>query len=155
MRFRQVHLDFHTSPLIPGIGEKFDNKQWQDTLKEAAVDSITCFSCCHHGYSYHPTKVGKMHPHLKFNLLRCHLLLTFLCRLLQTESTGTLIRAEHGRHLRCNKLLSAYRAELCKLESLSSELLIVIFGPLTGFVYLGNLIAFILETFHLSAITLL
>ena len=77
MRFRQVHLDFHTSPLIPGIGEKFDKKQWQDTLKEAAVDSITCFSCCHHGYSYHPTKVGKMHPHLKFNLLReqidaCH-----------------------------------------------------------------------------------
>ena len=77
MRFRQVHLDFHTSPLIPGIGEKFDRKHWQETLKNAAVDSITCFSCCHHGYSYHPTKVGKMHPHLDFNLLReqidaCH-----------------------------------------------------------------------------------
>lgn len=77
MRFRQVHLDFHTSELIPGIGEKFDKKQWQDTLRAAAVDSITCFSCCHHGYSYHPTKVGMMHPHLKFNLLReqidaCH-----------------------------------------------------------------------------------
>ena len=77
MRFRQVHLDFHTSPLIPAIGEKFDKKYWQETLKNAAVDSITCFSCCHHGYSYHPTKVGKMHPHLKYNLLReqidaCH-----------------------------------------------------------------------------------
>jgi hypothetical protein len=23
---RQVHLDFHTSELIPGIGEKFDKK---------------------------------------------------------------------------------------------------------------------------------
>ena len=77
MRFRQVHLDFHTSPLIPEIGAKFDKKHWQETLQEAAVDSITCFSCCHHGYSYHPTKVGVMHPHLKFNLLReqidaCH-----------------------------------------------------------------------------------
>ena len=70
MRFRQVHLDFHTSPLIPEIGVKFDKKHWQETLKAAEVDSITCFSCCHHGYSYHPTKVGMMHPHLKFNLLR-------------------------------------------------------------------------------------
>ena len=73
MRFRQVHLDFHTSQLIPGIGEKFDKEHWQKTLKEAEVDSITCFSCCHHGYSYHPTKVGKMHPELKFNLLRAQI----------------------------------------------------------------------------------
>ena len=70
MRFRQVHLDFHTSPDIEGIGEKFDKEHWQKTLKEARVNSITCFSSCHHGWSYHPTKVGKMHPHLKFNLLR-------------------------------------------------------------------------------------
>lgn len=70
LRFRQVHLDFHTSPDIPGIGEKFDRKEWQERLKKAHVDSITCFSACHHGWSYHPTKVGAMHPHLKFNLLR-------------------------------------------------------------------------------------
>ena len=73
MRFRQIHLDFHTSPLITGIGEKFDKEHWQKTLKDAEVDSITCFSCCHHGYSYHPTKVGKMHPELKFNLLRAQI----------------------------------------------------------------------------------
>ena len=70
LRFRQVHLDFHTSPDIPGIGEKFDRKEWQERLKKAHVDSITCFSACHHGWSYPPTKVGAMHPHLKFNLLR-------------------------------------------------------------------------------------
>ena len=70
LRFRQIHLDFHTSPHIPGIGEKFDGKCWQETLKEAAVDSITLFSKCHHGFSYHPTKVGKIHPHLGFDLLR-------------------------------------------------------------------------------------
>ncbi len=73
MRFRQIHLDFHTSELIPGIGEAFDKAHWQRTLQEAAVDSITCFSVCHHGWSYHPTEVGVMHPQLKFNLLRAQL----------------------------------------------------------------------------------
>ena len=73
LRFRQVHLDFHTSPEIPEIGVKFDKKQWQDRLKKAHVDSITCFSSCHHGMSYHPTKVGMMHPNLKFNLLRAQM----------------------------------------------------------------------------------
>ncbi len=70
LRFRQVHLDFHTSPDISGIGEKFNRKAWQEQLKRAHIDSITCFSLCHHGWSYHPTEVGKMHPHLKFNLLQ-------------------------------------------------------------------------------------
>jgi hypothetical protein len=68
--FRQVHLDFHTSPHIAGIGEKFEKAKWQDTLLTANVNSITLFSKCHHGWSYHPTKVGKMHPHLSFDLLR-------------------------------------------------------------------------------------
>ena len=31
-RLRQVHLDFHTSPLIPDVGSKFDKKEWQKTL---------------------------------------------------------------------------------------------------------------------------
>ena len=70
LRYRQIHLDFHTSPHLPGIGEKFDKQRWQETLKAAAVDSITLFSKCHHGWSYHPTQVGKMHPHLPFDLLR-------------------------------------------------------------------------------------
>jgi hypothetical protein len=34
------------------------------------VDSVTIFSKCHHGWSYHPTQVGKIHPHLEFDLLR-------------------------------------------------------------------------------------
>jgi len=70
LRFRQVHLDFHTSPDIPGIGEKFDKENWQQTLKDARVDSITCFATCHHGYAYYKTEAGEMHPHLKFDLLR-------------------------------------------------------------------------------------
>ena len=70
MRFRQIHLDFHTSPLIPGIGEKFDKKKWQETLKRAEVNSITLFATCHHGYAYYNTKVGARHPRLNFDLLR-------------------------------------------------------------------------------------
>lgn len=70
MRFRQIHLDFHTSPLIPGIGEKFNKKEWQETLKRAEVNSITLFATCHHGYAYYNTKVGARHPHLNFDLLR-------------------------------------------------------------------------------------
>jgi len=70
LRFRQVHLDFHTSPLIPGIGRAFDKSAFQQTLKAARIDSITCFSKCHHGLSYHPTTVGRMHPELGFDLLR-------------------------------------------------------------------------------------
>jgi Hypothetical glycosyl hydrolase 6 len=70
LRFRQIHLDFHTSPHIPGIGEKFNKKQYQDGLKRGHVDSITTFALCHHGWHYHETKVGEMHPNLDFDLLR-------------------------------------------------------------------------------------
>jgi hypothetical protein len=66
---RQVHLDFHTSGLIEGIGEKFDKKEWQETLKSAHINSINIFAKDHHGYSYYPTKVGTRHPHLNFDLL--------------------------------------------------------------------------------------
>ena len=69
MRFRQVHLDFHTSEHIPDIGKKFDKKQFQDALKLGHVDSITLFSKCHHGWSYHPTKANRIHPGLSFDLL--------------------------------------------------------------------------------------
>jgi hypothetical protein len=73
LRFRQVHLDFHTSPDIAQIGTAFDKKEWQQTLQAARVDSITCFSKCHHGLSYHPTVIGEMHPHLGFDLLRAQM----------------------------------------------------------------------------------
>ena len=73
MRYRQIHLDFHTSEHIPGIGSRFDADDFGDTLKRADVDSVTVFSKCHHGWSYHPTEVGKQHPHLKFDLLSAQL----------------------------------------------------------------------------------
>ncbi len=73
MRFRQVHLDFHTSEAISNIGVEFDKKQFQDALKTGHVDSITVFAKCHHGWSYHPTEVNEMHPNLKFDLLQAQI----------------------------------------------------------------------------------
>lgn len=69
MRYRQVHLDFHTSEKIDGIGEKFSKEQFQSALEKGCVNSITLFSKCHHGWSYHPTKANEMHPNLRFDLL--------------------------------------------------------------------------------------
>ena len=68
MRYRQIHLDFHTSERIPGIGSRFDAKDFGKTFADADVDSVTIFAKCHHGWSYHPTEVGQIHPHLDFDL---------------------------------------------------------------------------------------
>ena len=67
---RCVHLDFHTSPYIKRIGERFDKEKFTKTLKDAKVDLVTVFAKCHHGYTYYPSKVAPMHPELKFNLLK-------------------------------------------------------------------------------------
>ena len=69
MRFRQVHLDFHTSEHIEDIGKKFDKEQFQTALKKGHINSITLFSKCHHGWAYHPSKANEIHPHLDFDLL--------------------------------------------------------------------------------------
>lgn len=69
MRFRQVHLDFHTSEAIQSIGGQFNKQQFQDMLKLGYVDSITIFSKCHHGWAYHPSEANEIHPGLSFDLL--------------------------------------------------------------------------------------
>nr|MBQ4318537.1 alpha-L-fucosidase [Clostridia bacterium] len=69
MNFRQIHLDFHTSEKIAGIGSKFSKEQFQSALKLGHVNSITVFSKCHHGWAYHPSKANEQHPGLDFDLL--------------------------------------------------------------------------------------
>lgn len=73
MTFRQIHLDFHTSEKIDGIGEEFNKENFQKALILGHVDSITLFSKCHHGYAYHPSKANEMHPGLKFDLLKAQI----------------------------------------------------------------------------------
>ncbi len=70
LRFRQVHLDFHTSEAIEDIGSQFDKLQFQQALRDGHVNSITCFAKCHHGWSYYDTQVGLKHPNLNFDLLK-------------------------------------------------------------------------------------
>ncbi len=69
LRFRQVHLDFHTSEKISGVGSAFSKTQFQEMLKRGHVNSVTLFAKCHHGLSYHNTEVGLRHPGLDFELL--------------------------------------------------------------------------------------
>jgi hypothetical protein len=71
LRYRQIHLDFHTSPLVPDVGADFDPEAFAATLSKARVDSVTCFARCHHGYIYYDTRAfpERRHPHLRRNLL--------------------------------------------------------------------------------------
>ncbi len=66
LRFRQIHLDFHTSGDIEGIGAKFNPEEFAQTLQRAHVDSVTCFARGHHGYLYYESKKfpERVHPHL-------------------------------------------------------------------------------------------
>lgn len=75
---RQVHLDFHTSELMPGVGSRFNEAQFQKALQAGHVNSITVFAKCHHSWSYYPTEVGRMHPALDYDL------------------TGAMVKAAHA-----------------------------------------------------------
>lgn len=69
---RQVHLDFHTSEFIEGIAQNFNKELFAERLEMAAVNSITCFARCHHGWLYYPSKLQPemVHPQLaNHNLL--------------------------------------------------------------------------------------
>jgi putative glycosyl hydrolase-like family 6 (GHL6) protein len=68
-RYRQVHLDFHTSADCEDVGAHFEPEVFAKTVKAGHVDSMTIFAKCHHGFSYYPTKVGTTHPNLGFDLM--------------------------------------------------------------------------------------
>ena len=62
---RQIHLDFHTSPLIPDVGCDFDVRAFANTMRAAHVNSVTVFAKCHHGHLYYDTTRPERHPGLK------------------------------------------------------------------------------------------
>lgn len=69
--FRQIHLDFYTSEKIEGICADFDAEKFAQTLEDAHVNSITLYSCCHHGMLYYDSKKypQMVHPHLVHSVL--------------------------------------------------------------------------------------
>lgn len=69
MRYRQVHLDFHTAGSIEGIGLDFDPKAFQQTLLQAHVNSVTLTAKCAHGWMYYDSRLSPRHPNLSFDLL--------------------------------------------------------------------------------------
>ncbi len=69
LKFRQVHLDFHTSEHIPNVGKSFDKEQFKECLRKGHVNSITIFALCHHGWCYYDTQAGSRHPQLEVDLL--------------------------------------------------------------------------------------
>ena len=67
LRYRQVHMDFHTSQYITEIGKDFDAERFAERLERAHVDSVTCFARCHHGWLYYPSvnHPELIHPNLE------------------------------------------------------------------------------------------
>ncbi len=97
-RFRQVHLDFHTALECDGVGSQFDPRIFVETLQMGKVDTVNIFAKCHHGYSYYPTKVGCMHPKLKFDLL------------------GQMVEALHRADIKCPIYVSVKWDDLAGMQ---------------------------------------
>jgi len=68
LRFRHLHLDFHTSEKITPIGQDFDKIQFQDMLKTGHINSANVFAKCHHGWVYYDSETSERHPGLDFDL---------------------------------------------------------------------------------------
>ncbi|MGL4610781.1 MAG: beta-galactosidase trimerization domain-containing protein [Trueperaceae bacterium] len=69
---RHLHLDFHTSEKIGGVGKNFSASKFAKTLRQAEIASVNLFARCWHGWMYYDTPrfPERKHPHLKRDLLR-------------------------------------------------------------------------------------
>lgn len=88
--YRQVHLDFHTSPHILDVGHDFDAQEFTRTMKNASVNSVTVFAKCHHGHLYYKTSRPERHPGLRAGL----------------DLTGEQIEALHAEGIRAPVYIS-------------------------------------------------
>lgn len=79
---RAIHLDCHTMPGMYDIAKDFDAEAFVKTLSDAHVDYITVFAKCNLGFAYYPTKIGKVYPGLKVDML------------------GEMVKACHARGIR-------------------------------------------------------
>ena len=82
---RQVHLDFHTSEHIPGVGSAFSADEFGEQFARAHVNSVTLFAKCHHGYAYYPSAICPQHPGMTAG----------------QDLLGQQIEALHRRRIRC------------------------------------------------------
>ena len=66
---RRVHLDFHTPDFVPNVGERFEPEHFAAVLADGEVEQAAFFAKCHYGNAYYPTRVGRLHPGLKTDML--------------------------------------------------------------------------------------
>lgn len=69
LKYRQIHLDFHTGEKVPDVGKEYSNDQFADMLKKGHINSINLFAKCHHGWFYYFDTKFAVHPTLKQDLL--------------------------------------------------------------------------------------
>lgn len=67
--WRKVHIEYHTSRHMPKLAERFNADEFGDRLRAAHVNGATVFAKDMYGYSYFPSKHGRMHPNLSFDLM--------------------------------------------------------------------------------------
>jgi hypothetical protein len=67
--WRKVHIEYHTSRHMPRLAQRFDPNEFGERLQAAHVNGATVFAKDMYGYCYFPTKQGRMHPNLAFDLL--------------------------------------------------------------------------------------
>jgi hypothetical protein len=125
--FRQLHLDFHTSPAVSGVGADFDSEAFVRALQRMKVQSVTCFSRCHHGLIYHDTRFDDLrHPGLSCDLLgrqieACHragirapvYISVGWDDLQRRRHPEWLERDEHGHHRGPGPLEPGFEHKLC------------------------------------------
>jgi len=68
--WRKIHQDFHNTPHVGKIGERFNADEFGDRLLEGKVNGIVVFAKDMHGYFYYPSQYGPVHPGLSFDLLK-------------------------------------------------------------------------------------
>ena len=63
-----LFYDFHTSPVLKGIGSKFDAEAFAARLERMKVDFVSFPARCNMGMAYYDTKIGIRHYGLDFDL---------------------------------------------------------------------------------------
>src|SRR6516225_5335050 len=67
--WRKVHIEYHTSRHMPKLAERFNADEFGERLLAAHVNGATVFAKDMYGYCYFPSRHGRMHPNLSFDLL--------------------------------------------------------------------------------------
>lgn len=133
MRYRQIHLDFHTSPVIEDVGADFNAEDFVKILIDAHVNSVNIFAKCHHGMCYYPTKIGVMHPSLEYDLM------------------GKMIDVLHANNIKCPIYFPADKPAEAKAEKSHLKVApitwlfgVIIFVFINSYGVMGANIAFII-----------